>query len=1114
MSTEPLPGVGSRIGSYRVDALLGRGGMGVVYRAEDLRLGRMVALKVLRASLAEDPVYRERFLRESRLAASIEHAGIVPVYEAGEADGLLYIAMRLVDGVDLAELLRRQGPLEPGRAVVLVGQLASALDAAHARGLVHRDVKASNALIGADGDGEHAYLVDFGITQDTASGERLTATDQLVGTLDYLAPERIRGEAADSRADIYALGCVLFECLTGSLPFTRTSEAATIYAHLEEPPPRPSDLRGGVPDGMDDVVARALAKDPADRWQSGAELRAAAQRALTAAPPAQARAPGRALVAAAVLAALALAATGAWLGRGGDGPSLASIEENAIGVIDAGSGRLTEQFKTGRGPEAIAAGGGSLWVANRLDGTLSRIPHGRSEVVTIDVGGEPTGLAYGAGSLWVADGQGRTVAQVAPETNRVVQRIDVGNAASAVAVGYGAIWVASAVDATVTRVGLKAGGAKKSIPVDARPTALAAGAGSIWVASEGTGRLIRLDPRTGTPLASIPVGNGPSAIAVGPGAVWVANRTDGTVSRIDPVTEIAETRRTGLAPRGLVADRQGVWVANSGDETVKHFDSRSLQETQTINVGSSPAALALMDGEVWAATTAAAATHRGGTLRLSLPASPDGYPIDPLLGGPIQALLFDSLVGYRRAGGAAGGALVAGLATAVPDSSPDGLTYLFRLRPNVRFSTGAPVTPEDVRASLERILALSDPELNDDLSAIRGAKGCTPKRCDLSKGLEIDQAARTVALHLSRPDPDILHKLNAAFVIPASSPREPQSRTPLPGTGPYMVSSWDPLRGGRLVRNPHFRAWSADRPDGFPDRIEIRFDRREAQAGEVDRGAADVATFDFGTSVAGLRARYGARLHTDPAPQTLYVFLDVQSPPFDDVRVRRALNYAIDRGHVAELLGSRETYVPTCQLLPPGFPGYTPACPFTANPNPAGTWTGPDLDRARRLVTSSGTRGMKVEFWGSAPWQPIGHYFASLLRKLGYRASVRTVTDLHLIGEAAAGPRRTRPHIGLWGWLAISAAAHTFIAPIVSCSGVVNLSHFCDRGLDALIERAASAKGLQSVELWRQVEADLAAQAPTVPLHNQSIASVAGPRVGNWQHHPVWGVLLEQLWVK
>src|SRR6266540_523177 len=253
MSTEPLLGVGSTIGSYRVDAMLGRGGMGVVYRAQDLRLGRPVALKLLREPLAGDAEYRDRFLRESRLAASIEHAAIVPVYDAGEIDGLLYIAMRYLDGVDLAELLRREGPLQPERAVGLVAQLASALDAAHKRGLVHRDVKPSNVLVAADDDGEHAYLVDFGITQDaTSREERLTATGQLVGTLDYLAPERIRGDASDGRSDLYGLGCVLFECLTGEVPFARPSEAAAIYAHLEEPPSRPSDLRPGVPKALDD----------------------------------------------------------------------------------------------------------------------------------------------------------------------------------------------------------------------------------------------------------------------------------------------------------------------------------------------------------------------------------------------------------------------------------------------------------------------------------------------------------------------------------------------------------------------------------------------------------------------------------------------------------------------------------------------------------------------------------------------------------------------------------------------------------------------------------------------------------------------------------------------
>ena len=622
--------------------------------------------------------------------------------------------------------------------------------------------------------------------------------------------------------------------------------------------------------------------------------------------------------------------------------------------------------------------------------------------------------------------------------------------------------------------------------------------------------MVELDPRTGAPLGSFAVGNGPSAIAVGPGAVWVANRSDGTVSRIDPETGVAENRRIGRTPSALVADERGVWVANSGDQTVVHVDSRNLTITATVRVGSTPAGLTLVDGEVWMATGEAPAAHRGGTLRVS---QGGGGDIDPISDSWVHGVAYDGLVGYRRAGGAAGGTLVAGLATTVPDAGPDGLTYRFRLRPQVRFSNGAPVTPRDVRASIERMLALGGPGGTDDLTAIRGGKRCKPKGCDLSDGIEIDQAARTVTLHLSTPDPEFLHKLHAVFITPASSRRKLMTTTPLPGTGPYMIERWDPKRGGLLVRNPHFHAWSPDRPDGFPDRIEIRLAPYKAQLAAVDRGTADVALIDLvPPDVAALRVRYGPRLHTDPTAATIFAFLNVDKPPFNDDRVRRALNYAVDRGRLAELLGSRQTHVPTCQLLPPGFPGYTPACRFTVNPNPAGTWTGPDLERARRLVTASGTRGMKVEFWGvhGLPVaEPVGRYFRSVLSKLGYRAS------LHIDDAPLGRPPAKRPQLGLWGWGAISAAPYAFAAPVVSCAGVVNHSHFCDRDLDALMTEAENARGVSNgVELWRRVEDDIAQEAPIVPLFNSGIASLAAPRVGNWQHNPILGPLLDQMWVK
>jgi peptide/nickel transport system substrate-binding protein len=310
--------------------------------------------------------------------------------------------------------------------------------------------------------------------------------------------------------------------------------------------------------------------------------------------------------------------------------------------------------------------------------------------------------------------------------------------------------------------------------------------------------------------------------------------------------------------------------------------------------------------------------------------------------------------------------------------------------------------------------------------------------------------------------------------------------------------------------------WSPDaRPDGFPDQIAVRLGQPRSQVAAVGHGAADVALFYHGTDqVARLRTRYGARLHTDPWLGIWYAFLNVHTPPFDDVRVRRALNFAVDRGRVAELVGTRETEVPTCQLLPPGIQGYAPSCPFTVNPNPAGTWTGPDLARARRLVAASGTRGMRVEFWGSHPRESVGRYFATLLHRLGYRATVRSFDQVHALYEAWLDEARRPPQIGLWGWAAAEASPLGFLKPLVACSAEVNLSHLCVPKIDAQMERAARARGPGASELWRRVEASLAARAPTVPLVNENFVSLAAKRVGNYQFHPVSGPLLDQLWVR
>jgi hypothetical protein len=266
------PRIGTVFAGYRIEALRGRGGMSVVYRAENPRLGNQVALKLLSPELADDESFRERFVRESRTAASIAHPHIIPIYDAGDAEGVLYLAMRYVQGPDLKGLAR-QGSLAPGRVLRLGAQLASALDAAHARGLIHRDVKPANVLLeaGAEGD-DHAYLADFGLTKHLESQSGITGSGQFIGTIDYMAPEQIEGRQVDARADVYALGCVLFECLAGSPPYRRESEVAVLWAHMRDEPPSLSQARPELPAAADGVVAKALAKDPAERYASCGEL--------------------------------------------------------------------------------------------------------------------------------------------------------------------------------------------------------------------------------------------------------------------------------------------------------------------------------------------------------------------------------------------------------------------------------------------------------------------------------------------------------------------------------------------------------------------------------------------------------------------------------------------------------------------------------------------------------------------------------------------------------------------------------------------------------------------------------------------------------------------------
>src|SRR5215204_2761597 len=386
IGSDPRPG--SDVAAYGLEALLGRGGMGAVYRAEDLRLGRKVALKLLISDLAENERFRERFLRESKIAASLDHAHIVPIYAAGEAEGQLFLAMRFVEGYDLRTLIAREAPLQPRRALRLLEQVADALDAAHERGLIHRDVKPANVLIAERSGREHCYLADFGLTKQTASISGMTGTGELVGTVAYVSPEQIRGETIDGRADVYALGCMLYECLVGEAPFARDSDVATLWAHVNEPPPSVSASRPDVGREIDGVVARALAKAPTDRYATCEDVvafaRAALGLSLAPAPvlprrrhlprvprrvPIPRGRPGALLVAVAMSLA-AVVVTAVALRSGG---SSAVAPPNSVAVIDPQTNKLVATIPTGAGPDAVDVGGGYAWIANVDEKTLSQI---------------------------------------------------------------------------------------------------------------------------------------------------------------------------------------------------------------------------------------------------------------------------------------------------------------------------------------------------------------------------------------------------------------------------------------------------------------------------------------------------------------------------------------------------------------------------------------------------------------------------------------------------------------------------------------------------------------------------------------------------------------------
>jgi YVTN family beta-propeller protein len=613
---------GDEFAGHRILGIAGRGGMGVVYRAMQLDLDRPVALKLIAPQLAEDPSFRERFVRESRAAASIDHPNVIPIYYTGENDGALYIAMRYVEGSDLRSLVRAAQRLEPERAAHIVAQVGNALDAAHARGIVHRDVKPANVLLGA---GEHAYLTDFGLTKRVTSHTGSTREGGWVGTLGYVAPEQIRGERVDARADVYALGCVLYHSLVGAPPYQRETDEATLWAHLHDDPPSVHSDAPDVPEGFDAVIARAMAKDPDDRYPSAGDLGraalAAAGRPVAAAPErlvaVGAAAPGDAqeTVVSPDQAPTALAAPPPRRRRRVWPWALAAIPVVAlIAVLVA----------------VLASGdnGGTTGTTGRTTATTVTTPE-TVPIKTVTLkGSRPNNIVLASGKAWVVrSGNPRLVVIDAKTMKREGYSPRVGESPAGEAAGFGKLWVVNQSVPSLVPIGLNSHrqeGAAVALPSQGIAVAVAVGERAVWVGVRGNpGLLLRVDPVHRQVAKTIELPDGLQNLTVGAGAVWVIARRGNTVTRVDIASGTQRPIFVGQKPFGIAFGRGAVWVTNNGDDTVTRIDSGSLNTGQ-IPVGRGPKGIVVGAGAIWVADSITSTLTRIDPTSLR----PDPQPID------------------------------------------------------------------------------------------------------------------------------------------------------------------------------------------------------------------------------------------------------------------------------------------------------------------------------------------------------------------------------------------------------------------------------------------------------------------------------------------------------
>jgi YVTN family beta-propeller protein len=810
---------------------------------------------------------------------------------------------------------------------------------------------------------------------------------------------------------------------------------------------------------------------------------------------------------------------------------------NGMVAVDTGSGRIVAATALSGTPEAVTSDAGSVWAADPGTDAITRIAPGTGAVADqIPVGGEPGSIVSGGGAIWAASTVGATVTRIDPSTESVTQTVTLpGSHPVAMAYGDGRLWVADSGARDLFELDPATGSRRRTLSLDVQPSAVTLGDGAVWVAGYNDATVEKIAPASGKVIGRAHVGNGPVALAFGAGSLWVANSLDASISRVDPATlAVGALIPVGSGPAALAAGSGSVWVANQYSRTISRIDSSRDQVAASVGVGGSPTSLTMSGGRLWVGVAADSGRHRGGTLVI---VTPQGFgfgpgvtttaAVDPAFyfdasNPQFIGLAYDTLVTFQKSPGAAGARLVPDLVLAIPAPTDGGRAYTFRLRPGIRYSDGQRVQASDFRRGIERLFRVHSPGMSYFAGIIGGA-ACAqqPASCDLSRGIVTDDATGTVVFHLTAPDPQFLFNLTvqgfSAPVPPGTPDHETGSHT-MPGTGPYKITTV----GGtqvRFARNPFFREWShAAQPDGNPDAIVWRtVPTAQDAVTAIEHGRAD---WMFGLIP---RAQYRqlilhdpAQVHSSPEFAVEFAPLNTHRAPFNDVRVRRALNYAINRNTIVKLYGGPSFATPTCQPIMPGLPGYQRYCPYTLRPRPDGAWTAPNLARARRLVSESGTRGERVDVWGQSDNAYIPHqvpaYVAGVLRSLGYRV------HLHLAPSAAI-TQAMRTHFQLSAdgdWGADYPDPSSYLPQFFGCGGGNGNGYYCSPPLDRKMQQAGLLEFSDPAEAsarWESIDRQLTNAALWVPTVNPREVEVVSKRLHNYEYNPVWGFLADQSWL-